>query len=227
MAHAPVTRGVSLGMNGLSSVETENLLSNQRTPPVQRPNPTSFDHDTSEILRIHQQWWKANVGLDIDSMQQCFPSGDAFSMFNRNGFTYFGVDELTKLWEHYSEGPPRLIQTVAVLRLVVGGDMAWLICELKYRRVSPVTSDDHWEPAGVDQVFGSKATEIYHRDDGNGNPEWRMWHFQSGALHSGEENRPAFDDAEQTNQLGHNPYGPPLTYTYTLEGYEGKASFED
>ena len=214
-------------MNGPSSVETENLLSNQRTPPVQRPNPTSFDHDTSEILRIHQQWWKANVGLDIGSMQQCFPSGDAFSMFNRNGFTYFGVDELTKLWEHYSEGPPRLIQTVAVLRLVVGGDLAWLICELKYRRVSPVTSDDHWEPAGVDQVFGSKATEIYHRDDGNGNPEWRMWHFQSGALHSGEENRPAFDDAEQTNQLGHNPYGPPLTYTYTLEGYEGKASFED
>ena len=39
-----------------------------------------------------------------EAMQACFPSGDALSMFNRNGFNYFGVDELTKVWEHYAKG---------------------------------------------------------------------------------------------------------------------------
>ena len=214
-----MTKPLSLNLNDAQP--------NQRTPPVQQPNTKSLDHDTRDVLRVHQQWWKANVGLDMEAMKGCFPSGDAFSMFNRNGFTYFGVDELTKLWEHYSQGPPRLIQTVAIVRLEVSSDIAWLICELKYRRVSPVTSDDHWEPANVDEVFGSKATEIYHRDDGNGRPEWRMWHFQSGALHPANENRPAFDDSDQTSQLGYNPYGPPLTYTYTLEGYAGQASLEE
>lgn len=209
------------------SPNLNNAQPNQRMPSVQQPNTKSLDHDTREVLRVHQQWWKANVGLDMAAMKECFPSGDSFSMFNRNGFTYYGVDELTKLWEHYSQGPPRLIQTVAIVRLEVSSDMAWLICELKYRRVSPVTSDDHWEPANADEVFGSKATEIYHRDDGNGQPEWRMWHFQSGALHPAGENRPAFDDSDQTSQLGYNPYGPPLTYTYTLEGYAGQASLEE
>lgn len=194
---------------------------------VQPANITSLDPDSQEVLRVHQQWWKANVGLDMASMQECFPSGNAFSMFNRNGFTYFGVDELTKLWEHYSQGPPRLIQTVAVLRLEVSADIAWLICELKYRRVAPVTDANHWEPTNVDEIFGSKATEIYHRDDGEGRPEWRMWHFHSGPLHAADESRPAFDDEDRTNELGHNPYGPPLTYTFTLEGRAGQASLED
>ena len=195
---------------------------------MQRANITSLDHDSREILRIHKQWWKANVGLDIPSMQACFPSGNALSMFNRNGFNYFGIDELTKVWEHYAEGPPRLIQTVAVLRLVVSSDIAWLLCELKYRRVASVTSESHWEPTNsADQVFGSKATEIYHRDDGNGRPDWKMWHFHSSALQPADQNRPAFDDAEQTGQFGYSPYGPPLTYTYTLEGHAGQASLED
>lgn len=195
-------------------------------PPVQRANITSLDHDSREILRIHKQWWKANVGLDMAAMQACFPSGNALSMFNRNGFNYFGVDELTKVWEHYAKGPSRLIQTVAVLRLVVSSDIAWLLCELKYRRVAPV-SEGHWEPADTDQVFGSKATEIYHRDDGNGQPDWKMWHFHSSALQPDGESRPAFDDEAPVDQLGHSPYGPPLTYTYTLEGHAGQASLED
>ena len=54
---------------------------------MQRANITSLDHDSREILRIHKQWWKANVGLDMASMRECFPSGNALSMFNRNGFT--------------------------------------------------------------------------------------------------------------------------------------------
>lgn len=194
---------------------------------MQRANITSLDHDSREILRVHKQWWKANVGLDIPAMQACFPSGEAFSMFNRNGFNYFGVDELTKVWKHYAKGPPRLIQTVAVSRLVVGSDIAWLLCELKYRRVSPVTSEGHWEPTNTDQVFGSKATEIYHRDDGNGKPEWRMWHFHSSALQPDGEARPAFEEEDAPTELGHSPYGPPLSYTFTLEGHAGQASLDE
>ena len=182
------------------------------------------DHDAREVLRLHKQWWKANVGLDIAAMQKCFPSGDAFSMYNRNGFNYFGRDEVIRLWKHYQQGPPRIIQTVAVLRLVVSSDIAWLICELQYRRTAPVTDATHWEPTDTDAVFGSQATEIYHRNDGDGRPVWKMWHFHSSALHPLGENRPAFDDAGTTGTFGYSPYGAPLTYTYTLEGQAGQAA---
>ena len=150
-----------------------------------------------------------------------FPSGDALSMFNRNGFNYFGVDELTKVWEHYAKGPSRLIQTVAVLRLVVSSDIAWLLCELKYRRVAPVSEE--LVAGNTDQVFGSKATEIYR--DGNGRPDWKMWHFHSSALQPDGESRPAFDDeAPSTNWA--QPTRSAMTYTYTLEGHAGRAILE-
>ena len=55
-------------------------------------------------------------------MQACFPSGGAFSMFNRNGFNYFGVDELTKVYRTLRQRTQG-IQTVAVSRLVVGSDI--------------------------------------------------------------------------------------------------------
>jgi hypothetical protein len=192
-----------------------------------RPTISTLDYDRREIIRLHKQWWKANVGLDIPAMQECFPSGMSFSMFNRNGFNYFGIDELTKLWEHYSQGPPRVIQTVAILRLAVSSDIAWLICELQYRRVAPVSDASHWEPVNEGGIFGSKATEIYHRDDGDGRPEWRMWHFHSGPLQSADEPRPGFGNEEPRSGLGASPYGPPLTYTYTLEGRAGQVSLDE
>lgn len=177
------------------------------------------EYDRQQVIALHKKWWKANVGLDVPSMRQCFPSGMHFSMFNRNSFTYFGVEELTALWQHFRDTgiPPRMTQTVAILRVEVRADTAWVISELTYQRVAPVQTERHWEQPGVNQTFGSKATEIYHRDNGEGVPEWRMWHFHSGPLQPFDEPREPFGDTLTQRGLGGNPYGEPITYTFTLE----------
>ncbi len=60
------------------------------------------------------------------------------------------------------------------------------------------------------------ATEIYHRDNGDGAPEWKMWHFQSAKLQPKTEPRIPFGDTFEDRGLGGGPYGEPITYTYTL-----------
>lgn len=180
-------------------------------------SPDTTEHDRAQVIALHQKWWQANVGLDIPAMSECFPSGKNFSMFNRNSYTYFGLDEVTRLWQHYrATTPPRLTQTVAIVRVEVRADTAWVISELTYRRTAPATTPRHWEVLDG-EVFGSKATEIYHRDNGDGVPEWKMWHFQSGALQPFDEPRPAFDDTLADRGLGGNPYGEPLIYTVNLQ----------
>jgi hypothetical protein len=171
------------------------------------------DEDRQDVLAVHEKWWRANVGLDIPSMRECFPSGMNFSMFNRNSFTYFGIEELTSLWQHFIDIgiPPRLSQTVNVVRLEMRGDTAWLCAELTYRRGSSDVNQ-HWEEGDGD-LFGSKATEIYYRDTGDGTPEWRMWHFQSGPLQPWDETRPGFDDTLTQRGLGGNPYGFSISTT--------------
>ncbi len=178
---------------------------------------TGNEADRAAVLAIHQQWLRANVGLDIPAMRECFPAGDRFSMFNRNSYTYFGIDEVTRLWQWFrdTEVPPRMTQTDAILRLEVDGDTAWIVYEMTYARVAPVTSARHWEVLDG-EVFGSKATEIYRRDDGAGRPVWKMWHFQSAPLQPLEFPRPAFDDTLRQRGLGGNPYGQPLVTTVSL-----------
>lgn len=181
--------------------------------------PASTDqHDREAILAVHKRWWAANVGLIVEEMRECFPAGNAFSMFNRNDFTYFGIEELTALWHHYRASvPPRKTQTVAVMRLEVVGDVAWLMSELQYERSGAAPDNGHWEKSQDDSlVFGSKSTEIYHRDDGRGNPVWKMWHFHSSALQPVDQPRPAFDDTLNDRGLGGNPFGEPALHTVNL-----------
>ena len=198
----------------LTDPPTTFIVESENVAPSAPPNTTEWDR--RQVIALHQKWWRANVGLDIERMRECFPSGDNFSMFNRNSYTYFGLEEITTLWLHYrATVPPRLTQTVAVLRAEVRGDTAWVISELTYRRTAPADTPRHWEQADG-EVFGSKATEIYHRDDGAGSPHWKMWHFHSGPLQPFDEPRPAFEDTLTQRGIGGNPYGDPLIYTVNL-----------
>jgi len=171
---------------------------------------STYDSDKAAILKAHKDWWEANNGLDIALMQTAFPAGDAYLMFNLNGHPYFGIDEKTKLWEYYRTVLDVGLSDVRILRLDIGADMAYIATEA----IFPATFksvDENGNPVvqGESEAWEDttpiRATEVYKRDDGNGEPAWKMWHFHASVLPSADESRPAFDDTYATRGLGFVP----------------------
>ena len=152
---------------------------------------TRHGSDRSEIMRLHREWIDSNTGLDIERMRQVFPAGDAYLMYNCNGHPYYGIDEKVALWEHLAGDMDYRMLEDFNHRLEIRGDMAWLACEgySEFNRLSEDGRLDgyHW-----------RATEIYMRDDGNGNPLWRMWHFHCSHHAEDDATRIGFDDSVTT-----------------------------
>jgi hypothetical protein len=166
------------------------------------------EQDREEILRLHRQWAEANHGLRIPLMQEVFARGDAnYLMYNLNGHPYYGLDEKVKLWEHYK----REIAVPEPLpvhddRIEVRGDTAWIAYEgaLPVMDIGQEGGGAAEMPTSADLLyFRFRATEIYHRDDGEGNPVWKMWHFHCSPLAPQDEPRPGFNDTFGTRT---NPY---------------------
>lgn len=159
----------------------------------------STDQDRQEILRLHRQWYDANHGLDIPKMRECFVDGGAnYLMYNLNAHPYYGLDEKTKLWEHYKT-EIEVVEPVEIKleRVDVSGDMGYVACEgvLPVRAVGAAGTGASNLPAGSDVIrFRFHSTEVYKRDDGEGNPVWKMWHFHCSPLAPEDESRPAFGD---------------------------------
>jgi ketosteroid isomerase-like protein len=163
--------------------------------------------DIDEILRLNHEWWESNIDWDIPRMTAVFPSpGEDYLMFNFNGHPYFGMGEKVALWEWYRG---RIAQTggldVRIMRLEVRGDTAWLACEATLQ--AHQLDGEEWTVDGVDTPY-IRATEIYHRDDGTGRPEWRMWHTHISPLPAPTERRPGFDDDGNARGLGWVPWTP-------------------
>lgn len=164
--------------------------------------------DVDELLRLYNEWWEANIGLDIPRMVKVFPdTGDEYLMFNLNGHPYFGMREKIALWEWYGEriqidGPI----DGRIMRLEVRGDTAWIACEGFAGRVFQLDGDQWTVDSVTTEYF--RATEIYHRDDSSGRPEWRMCHFHASPLPEIEEIRPGFGDSVTTRTLGWVPWEP-------------------
>jgi hypothetical protein len=155
--------------------------------------------DRAEILRLHREWLESNCGLDIERMRAVFPSGDAYLMFNLNGHPYYGIGEKVRLWEHYGleieiETPPR----DTFLRLDIRGDMAWLACEgvTPFRNVGPEGTGSAMLPGGDEApvLVRWRATEVYVREDNEGEPRWAMWHYHCSPRPPEDEHRPGFGD---------------------------------
>ncbi|WP_033290900.1 YybH family protein [Amycolatopsis jejuensis] len=161
--------------------------------------------DVDEILRLHREWWESNENWDIPRMAAVFPDpGDEYLMFNFNGHTYYNLAEKTALWEWYRDKTGQdggLV--VKVLRLEVRGDTAWLAAEGSIGTY--MYDGGEWT---VDGVPGHRfrATEIYHRDRGDGTPEWRMWHTHISAPAPDDEPRPGFGDTTDQRGLGWVPW---------------------
>jgi hypothetical protein len=162
--------------------------------------------DLAEILRLSEEWWGANTDLDVARMEKVFPAAGAETLiFNFNGHPYFGIEELSDLWRWYAERIELPIGfDVRILRVEIRGDTGWLACG---GNVEPNPDQTEWTADSVASL-GFRSTEIYHRDDGAGNPEWRMWHFHSSAMAEADEQRMAKEDSYASRGLGWVPWAP-------------------
>ncbi|MCU1655778.1 MAG: hypothetical protein JWO57_434 [Pseudonocardiales bacterium] len=172
---------------------------------------STIESDRSAILKLHKDWWEANCGLDIPLMQTVFPANDAYLMFNLNGHPYFGIDEKTTLWEYYSTRINVGMSEVYIMRLDIGADMAYLCAEALFPRTQNSVAEDGTPLTigATESAFGDvtrvRATEVYKRDDGSGEPRWTMWHFHCSPLPPGDEVRPSTTDTADERGLGFVP----------------------
>lgn len=180
---------------------------------------STHDADRQAILDLHRTWWEANHQLVIPDMQSVFPSGRSYLMFNLNGHPYFGIDEKTALWEHYQKELDIVeYPEIQIMRLTISGDMAWLACEgiFPLRAIgADGTGSATWELAGEVDRFRLRATEVYQRDDGEGNPVWKMWHFHCSPMPSADEQRPGLGGSQNERGIGHGPGVTPERMTRT------------
>lgn len=177
----------------------------------------TVDEDRDAILKLHKDWWEANHQLVIPLMQSVYPSGDSYLMFNANGHPYFGIEEKTTLWEWYQKELDIVaFPDIEIMRLTISGDMAWLACEgvFPMRAIGAAgTGSATWDITEDALDNRLRATEIYQRDDGDGNPVWKMWHFHCSPLPAADEPRPAFGDTPAERGLGGGPGITPLRMT--------------
>jgi hypothetical protein len=162
--------------------------------------------DVARILTLHSEWWAANQGADIPRMRPNFPEGPHYLMFNLQGHPYYGIEEKVRLWEHYgTQINVPLAPETRVVQFVLDGDLAWLAAEILYTLEETGSEGLAALSAGYQPTVSKhriRSTECYRRDDGEGKPDWRMWHFHCSPLPTADEARPAFGDtAAQRGEL--------------------------
>ena len=134
----------------------------------------------AEILRLHRAWFEANHGLQGGKLKDIMANEEFFN-YNLNGYTYRGLSEIEKLWapQHMpSAFDLRKLFNERNLRIEATDDMGWLTVEADVELVMKT-------PGGSGEMRGDgdvvvmpfRITELYRRNDGKGNPVWRMWHF--------------------------------------------------
>lgn len=186
-----------------------------------------LEQDRSEILAVHRNWWLANQRVDIPLMKTCFPTGMNYLMFNYNWHPYFGLEEKVRLWEYYKSFGVCMAEPpdVRVQKLESIGDLAYIACEFEMTTVVPeelsgMTEEVQALPeAGQQMTERGRATEIYKRDDGEGRPIWKIWHFHCSPLPPTDVVRPGFNDtAASRGPLGWNPWSEPLSVVRPSRG---------
>lgn len=169
------------------------------------------DNDAQEILAVHKLWWKCNRTGDIPAMATCFPTGMNYLMFNLNGHPYYGLDEKVALWEWYSGKIEIARPDIRVVQMAVEGRMGWVASEGSFpTRLSGSeegTGSKTWAiTSHTYQPSPIRATEVYRKDDGDGNEVWKIWHFHCSPHASADELRPGFGDSGFQRGLGYTPW---------------------
>jgi hypothetical protein len=180
---------------------------------------TSQLSDEEQILRLHRDWYFSNFEINIPLMRTIFPTGeDSFLMFNLNDHPYFGVDDLDNLWSFYARTGKWGLCEDYVMRVDVVGDMAYVLSEGTFPAWVVRDEDGNALPEDQieDQTAHYRSTEIYKRDDGQGNPEWKMWHFHCSTRPPDDEVPAAKTEKDTANArgLGNTPYSTGTRTTY-------------
>ncbi|HZZ48338.1 MAG TPA: hypothetical protein VFE65_15770 [Pseudonocardia sp.] len=134
----------------------------------------------AEIQRLHNAWFTANGGLHGEMLKDIL-AGEEFFNYNLNGYTYYGLAEMEKLWAPEHMGAAfelRGISNEQNLRIEATETMGWLTVEadVELRMKEPGGSGE-MRGDGEVVVMPFRITECYRRDDGTGRSIWRMWHF--------------------------------------------------
>lgn len=156
--------------------------------------------DRSDILAVSKMWWDANRSFSIPMMRGAFVGGDKFHGFNLNGHTYYAIDEWVQLWKYLAHvmGPAAESSAMAAprdVRLVIRGDMAFLTAESTFTvNVLPTSDAESASLPGPGRTarIPFRATEIFVREDHEGNPVWKMWHFHASPRAPEGERRMGF-----------------------------------
>ncbi|MCW2523481.1 MAG: hypothetical protein JWO63_1816 [Frankiales bacterium] len=138
--------------------------------------------DVEDILAVHRAWLDSNNGLVVEKMYDNF-ANPGYYQFNLNGHSYGSVDEKVKLWQGLHETDFNLADMKIVEEPVVHSDgyLAYLMA-IWSARVVGTGSTGLMVPDAEPVVF--RVTEVYRKDDGQGNPNWKIWHFHASPIAS-------------------------------------------
>lgn len=136
--------------------------------------------DHEEILAVHKSWLDSNNGLVIEKMYPNF-ANPGYYQFNLNGHTYTSVDEKVRLWEGLHAVDFNLADMKIVQEPLIHseGNLAYLLTVWSAVVVGTGTTG-LMTPDPEPTVF--RVTEVYRKDDGKGNPEWKIWHFHASPI---------------------------------------------
>jgi ketosteroid isomerase-like protein len=140
----------------------------------------THQQDLDDILALHTRWLYSNNGLVIDEMAPNF-ADPGYLQFNLNGHTYNGLAEKIKLWHGFHSIDFDLADMGFVEDPIVyaDGDLGYVTAIWK-ATVIGTDSSGLMKPDPEPVVF--RVTEVYRRDDGNGNPIWKIWHFHASPV---------------------------------------------
>lgn len=167
--------------------------------PIAEPRFEGPAEDIEAIRAAHRDWWAGNHTQEVPRCARNFAPDTL--MFNLNGHTYYGLDEMIQVWDFYVSSIKIAVCELWDYRITVHGDFAYITCEgvfpTKLRAgeagqaaASPRTGRTSEELVGV----RFRETSVARRDDGHGNPVWKLWHFHCSQAAPADEQRPGFTD---------------------------------
>ncbi|WP_051792570.1 YybH family protein [Amycolatopsis jejuensis] len=166
--------------------------------PTSQPNFSGPAGDVEAVREAHRDWWAANFTREMGRRKRSFAPDTL--MFNLNGHTYYGLDEMVQVWSYYTDNIDNGVPELWDYRIFVSGDLAYLTCEGVF--LSRAKTEQGWGTSNAtlnDQAsdftrIRFRETSVLRRDDGEGNPVWKIWHFHCSPAAPADEERPGFGD---------------------------------